>query len=411
MRRNETLKNILTSELFSANAYLERVLHALISFKDFGTNDEVLRELNKLHFDLNEIIESNVLKDQFIDKLSLELSSKEITQELKANYEFMNALIQIKKDDKATAKEITNYINTIYAYARTFHLICQELAYVDIALPRPALASAINIEDLPKEKLEKEVVEKEEFTPFSLGHLTLVHSDDEFERGEEEYIEFDEDDYEEGDFIPTKVPLYQLSEEEVFLNSKNKSKVLGLGEKKEEKYEDFVQLGHKAVFGKDYENALYNFYQAAEVQETGEIYTLIAWVYTLQGKNELAKSHCLKAIKKDPDYGPPYNDLGSLLLNEGHIKESLKWFELAKKAPKYQNREYPYINAGRAHMMTKNMDLAITEFEKAIKLAPFNEDLKATIERVKQSYLEKEMTGDKEDESLSRLLEDDDSHT
>ena len=124
-------------------------------------------------------------------------------------------------------------------------------------------------------------------------------------------------------------------------------------------------------------------------RECAEIVTLVGWVQSLLGENEKAKNMCMKAISLDPDYGPPYNDLGTVLLNEGQLEESLKWFELAKKAPKYQNKEYPYINAGRAYMMVKNYDKAMIEFEKALSICPENEDLRETVAKIEKSLSKK----------------------
>jgi len=115
------------------------------------------------------------------------------------------------------------------------------------------------------------------------------------------------------------------------------------------------------------------------------VLTLIGWVYSILGNSEQAKNSCLRAIQVNPEYGPAYNDLGSYLLAEGEINESFKWFDLAKKAPIYHNREYPYINAGRAYMIKKDYKMALVEFNTALTLAPFHQELQQTIDRLKNS--------------------------
>lgn len=382
----ESLKNVLLSELFSANSYLERLFHALFELKNLDHDNEISLLLNKLYFDITDIVEMEVLKDEFTDRTHRELNARELRTLIKANSFFFESLAKINKDEKASASTIVRYINTLYSYAHEFHLICKEKAQIDVQLPRPALAKISEIDPFhgSEEDFEFEVNEmaKEEFTPFTLGHLTLVHSEPE----EEEYI-IEAEEYDDEDDEVVDVPFYFLEYQDVISTVNSGRGVLGIDEKRTDKYEILVKEGHEGVYKKDYDKALEKFFKASELDENGEILTLIAWVYSLQGKNELSKSYCLKAIKKDPDYGPPYNDLGSLLLNEGHIKESLKWFSLAKKAVKYQNREYPYINAGRAYMMLKSTEEAILEFEKAVKLAPFNEELKKTVEKIKDGLL------------------------
>jgi Tfp pilus assembly protein PilF len=96
----------------------------------------------------------------------------------------------------------------------------------------------------------------------------------------------------------------------------------------------------------------------------------------------MAKKYCLKAIEVDPDYGPSYNDLGTYLMNEGDLNEALRWFDLAKNAPIYQNKEYPFINAGRVFLMQKKYRRALQEFNEAKKRAPFAKNLIDTIKKI-----------------------------
>jgi Tfp pilus assembly protein PilF len=160
-----------------------------------------------------------------------------------------------------------------------------------------------------------------------------------------------------------------------------------LEQQREKKYQQMIHEGHEGIFHKDYPKALEAFQKALNYQESAEILTLIGWTQSLMGQLEKAKAYCLRAIQKDPDYGPPYNDLGSYFLTEGQIDESLKWFEMAKKSLHYQNREYPYINSGRAFMTKKDLPRALDEFSKALTIAPYHEDLHKTVEKLKKSLM------------------------
>ena len=104
-----------------------------------------------------------------------------------------------------------------------------------------------------------------------------------------------------------------------------------------------------------------------------------------------AKEFCFEAIKKDPDYGNPYNDIGSYLLSEGKIKESFSWFALAKKAKYYLNREFPYINAAKAHLMQQNYRGALNEFMEALILVPYHKELQKTVNRLKSFVYKKDV--------------------
>jgi Tfp pilus assembly protein PilF len=155
--------------------------------------------------------------------------------------------------------------------------------------------------------------------------------------------------------------------------------------KREEKYEFYLHKGHYFIAQKNYDESKINFYRARNYKETAEVLTLLAWSYSLMGDKKTAKSFCLKAIQLDSQYGPAYNDYGNYLLAEGDVQDSLRWFELAKRAHNYQNREYPYINAGRANVLLQNYNQALTEFSLALTLAPHHHELHDTVSKLKNS--------------------------
>jgi Tfp pilus assembly protein PilF len=134
-----------------------------------------------------------------------------------------------------------------------------------------------------------------------------------------------------------------------------------------------------------HEQSLEAFYRAKNYKNTAEVNTLIAWCYSFKSDFSKAKNYCLKAIAIDPEYGPPYNDFGNYLLSEGEVDESFKWFELAKRAPNYQNREYPYINTGRAYMLKEKYSEALREFSYALILAPYHFELHETVKKLRSN--------------------------
>jgi len=163
------------------------------------------------------------------------------------------------------------------------------------------------------------------------------------------------------------------------------SPLIFLEMKREEKYDHFIHRGHFYIAQKKYEEAKNCFYKARNYRDTAEVLTLIAWTYSLLDDKAQAKSYCLKAIQHDPQYGPAYNDFGNYILSEGQAEESLRWFELAKRAHNYQNREYPYINAGRAYVLMRNYEQALTEFSLALTIAPHHQELHETVTKLKMN--------------------------
>ncbi len=175
-----------------------------------------------------------------------------------------------------------------------------------------------------------------------------------------------------------------------FYNSLN-SRVLSLGNARTNRYEDFLNKGRQLILKKDYENALLCFKQASQLHETAEAITLIGWAYSYLNDIEKAKSYCRKAIKIDPDYGNPYNDLGSYLYSQERFKEAIKWFELAKHTKYYTNREFPYINLGKVYLSQNKFTKALREFKKALELVPNNKNIASTIKTI-EGHINKDLS-------------------
>jgi Tfp pilus assembly protein PilF len=244
----------------------------------------------------------------------------------------MDASIQIELwNDEEMTSLLSCFINKVYFTAHELHQIIDEYTHLEVQLPRPIILE---------------------------GHT------------------------EEGE----KIPLFYLDPERLLdYGKQSESCITSIDGQREKQYRNLISKGHKHILTKKYEKATDAFKRAQNYDDTAEVLTLLAWSYSLRGKMEKAKNHCLRAIQKDPDYGPPYNDLGNYLLQEGHSEEALKWFELAKKCSHYQNREYPYINAGRVYLSKREFQKAFDEFSKALSLAPNHQELHQTINRLKKT--------------------------
>jgi len=333
------LKNILLSEVYSASTYIERLFHAMIEVSSLGVLPEGQSLAAKLHFDLTELFEQSLLLSKFTNTKNKFKNVKEVREFASQSQNLLSSLLKMDLDDDSLMEFTVEYINLTYRHAYEMHMLVTDYTDLDVQLPR----------------------------------VNLVQMNNDFNDEADSPVE-------------NAVPSFSLNLDDVKKFGKMEiGAVSSLDWQRDKKCHELVQDGHEAVFNKDYDKALEKFSKALNYKESAENLTLLGWVHSLLENNEKAKTYCLKAIQKDPDYGPPYNDLGSLLLAEGQIEESIKWFDLAKKATNYQNREYPYINAGRAYMTKKNLTKALEEFSKALTLAPFHEELHHTVEKLKQS--------------------------
>ncbi|AYF44926.1 MULTISPECIES: tetratricopeptide repeat protein [unclassified Halobacteriovorax] len=370
-----SVQEILLSELTQARSYVERILHAVCELSDTHLTPKARVVIQEFSAEYEKLVCELIIPSHFGE---LNLIHQDNFRQGRENLRIMNNFIESfvalgPKNDEEVVGTITRLINLVYKYTRELHLVLIEKSSLDVATPRMGLLKAIDIKEKKEVIKPHAVIKKGPFTLIEGGRVD----------------EIDEDEFE--DEASLNPPLYFLETLEILnLAHAKTAPILGMNAKREEKYEQNISQAHVLVSKKDLAGALELFEKARGHKETAEVLTLMAWVNSQMGNNEEAKSLCLKAIEIDPEYGAPYNDLGTLLLNEGHINESIKWYELAKKAPKYTNREYPYINAGRAYMQLNNFDKAMEEFEVALKLVPENQELRHTVSKIRASVLKEE---------------------
>lgn len=324
----QNINNILISELHASSSYLERLFQVIVNLTELH-QDKVIRELSlKLYQDSLTILEKSLFSPKLTWNTPEVISVSQSRLNIKKINQVFTSLLQLDINNKEIEQIVVNYINTLYHYSHQIHAYCEHHSHVNIEFPR----------------------------------INLLEVEDDSEQ----------------------IKKFQLPLEKVQIID-DSSSISSLGTQREKKYEVLLQEGHELIFHKKYQEGLKKFISAKSFQETSEILTLIGWAYSLLDNFEKAKSFCLKAIKQDKDYGPPYNDLGTYLLREGQVNESLKWFELAKRSLIYQNREYPYINSGRAYIAKKDYAKALESFKKALSIAPYQKDLKDIILKLEKS--------------------------
>ncbi len=101
---------------------------------------------------------------------------------------------------------------------------------------------------------------------------------------------------------------------------------------------------------------------------TAEAHTFLGWSYGNKGRYEEAIEECKIAIKLDPQFGNPYNDIGSYLIHLGRVDQAIPWLEMAKKAPRYEPRHFPYLNLYRVYLKLGELDRAQRELQQALFL-------------------------------------------
>ena len=129
----------------------------------------------------------------------------------------------------------------------------------------------------------------------------------------------------------------------------------------------------------DLEGAIERYQRSIALQPTAEAHTFLGWTYSFQGRLEEAIAECKEAIAVDPDFGNPYNDIGSYLIKLERPDEAIPWLEAAIKAARYDPRHYPHCNLGQIYWAKGLLAKAREEFERALELAPDYEFAQAAL--------------------------------
>ena len=124
----------------------------------------------------------------------------------------------------------------------------------------------------------------------------------------------------------------------------------------------------------DLERAIETYQRSIEAYPTAEAHTYLGWTYSFQGRLEEATRECLRAIELDPEFGNPYNDVGVYMMQQGRLDEAIPWLEKAKRAKRYEPRQFPYMNLGRIFLRQGRWWDALRELEGAAEVAPQDPD-------------------------------------
>ncbi|MBL1212147.1 MAG: tetratricopeptide repeat protein [Ignavibacteriae bacterium] len=118
------------------------------------------------------------------------------------------------------------------------------------------------------------------------------------------------------------------------------------------------------------EDAIETYKKSIEFFPTTEAYTYLGWAYSLLDNFEDAIAHCKTAIEIDPNFGNPYNDIGSYLIQMGREQEAIAWLEKAITARKYSTKHFPYYNLGKVFELAGEWKKAMQHYDDALTIKP-----------------------------------------
>ena len=130
------------------------------------------------------------------------------------------------------------------------------------------------------------------------------------------------------------------------------------------------QAAYRHQMKGELDQAIELYRKSIEICPTAEAHTFLGWTYSFQGRLDEATKECLRAIEIDPAFGNPYNDIGVYLMQQDRLDEAIPWLEKAKRARRYEPRQFPYMNLGRIRLRRGEWWQALREFEGAVRMAP-----------------------------------------
>jgi Tfp pilus assembly protein PilF len=342
---HEKTVHLLTTELLTADGYLERIFNSLTDGSELAQGERATELAGSAWCEINVLLTEQLLHPTLSHHPnSMPLDCHDVKERIKRSTKLLQGVLWLDLDHEATIRLVVEYINLLYQTAYHLHHLCYQRANLVIPYPRINM-----IRPLPATKSQPQEGHPQGKSSINQYHLPL-----------EIIVSFDDD--------------------------KDDDNISSLEWQRQRRYDQLLKKGQQSIQLQKYPEALEFFLQAKRFLDSAEINTLIAWCYSLTNDINKAKSYCLTAINLDPDYGPPYNDLGSYLLSEGYAQESIEWFDRAKQAANYQSREFPYINAGRAYIALNDIKNALKEFNLALELVPHNEELQQTVNKLHAKY-------------------------
>jgi len=133
---------------------------------------------------------------------------------------------------------------------------------------------------------------------------------------------------------------------------------------------DLWREGYRLQMAGDLDEAVAAYRRSLAVWPTAEAHTFLGWAMSFQGRLDEAIEECHRAIAVDPEFGNPYNDIGVYLMQQDKLDEAIPWLEKAKRAPRYEPRQFPYMNLGRVYVKQGKWWDALRELETAVRVAP-----------------------------------------
>ena len=142
------------------------------------------------------------------------------------------------------------------------------------------------------------------------------------------------------------------------------------------------EQGTESLIQGDILEAVRLYEESIAAKPTAEGHTYHGWAVSYLGHLDEAIEDCKRAIRIDPEFGNPYNDIGVYLMQKGQLNDAIPWLESAKKAKRYDPRHYPHLNLGKVYLAKGERMRALDEFVKALEFQPQDPVVMGLIQKI-----------------------------
>jgi tetratricopeptide (TPR) repeat protein len=133
---------------------------------------------------------------------------------------------------------------------------------------------------------------------------------------------------------------------------------------------ELFRRAYEAQQAEAYAEAIELYRRSIETYPTAEAHTFLGWTYSFLERYDEAIDACIEAIRVDPAFGNPYNDIGSYLIAKGDLYNCVRWFKRALAATRYESYAFPHFNLGRVYEQRGHLLKAARHYGLALKQAP-----------------------------------------
>ncbi len=118
------------------------------------------------------------------------------------------------------------------------------------------------------------------------------------------------------------------------------------------------------------ERALALYDKSIKLHATAEAETYLAWALSTTGHLEEAVGHCIAAMRLDPSFPNPWNDIGAYRIQQDRPADALFFLKRATRLEAPVVAGHAHYNLHRAYLELGDRARAVSHLQKALELDP-----------------------------------------